>query len=66
MTITINDVPLSTHADITIAQALQIKSISTEGIALALNGMVIPKTDYDSTTLRDGDAIIVIKAFYGG
>ena len=36
------------------------------GIAFYENGDVVPKTDWDTRTIADGDAITVIRAFYGG
>ena len=34
--------------------------------AVAVNGQMVPKTEYDATALHDGDTVLVIKAFYGG
>ena len=42
------------------------KSISAVNIAVAVNGQMVPKTEYDATALHDGDTVLVIKAFYGG
>ena len=42
------------------------KNISAVNIAVAVNGQMVPKTEYDATALHDGDTVLVIKAFYGG
>ena len=36
------------------------------GVAVALNGTVVPRSDWAKTTLRDGDALEVVKLFAGG
>ena len=36
------------------------------GVAVALNGAVVPRADWAKTTLRDGDALEVVKLFAGG
>ena len=41
-------------------------NIPESGIAVAVNGDVVPKTDWESRIIADGDAIMVIRAFYGG
>lgn len=41
-------------------------NISAVNIAVAVNGQMVPKTEYDATALHDGDTVLVIKAFYGG
>lgn len=38
----------------------------TRGIAVALNQAVVPKTGLDTTTVKDGDEIEVIRAVQGG
>lgn len=40
--------------------------ISTNGIALAVNQNIITKSDWNTTTLSDGDEILIIKATQGG
>ncbi|PZP47425.1 MAG: thiamine biosynthesis protein ThiS [Pseudopedobacter saltans] len=37
-----------------------------EGIAVAVNGKVIPKSKLSNYTLRSGDKILIIKATQGG
>ena len=36
------------------------------GVAVALNGAVVPRSDWAKTTLREGDALEVVKLFAGG
>ncbi|WP_289300777.1 sulfur carrier protein ThiS [Duncaniella freteri] len=66
MNVTINDINLALPSGATLLQALEVKDIKPQGIATALNGTVIPASKRESTTLKDGDKIVIIKAFYGG
>ncbi len=66
MTVKINDTEVSLPQGSTISQALEVAGIKPAGIAVALNGTVVPKADYSNRTLADGDTILIIKAFYGG
>ncbi len=66
MKVKINDTEITLQDGANIATALASQSIEPKGIAIALNGTVIPKGLYDSTNLSNGDTIIIIKAFYGG
>lgn len=66
MTVKINDTEVSLPQGSTISQALEVAGIKPAGIAVALNGTVVPKADYSNRSLADGDTILIIKAFYGG
>jgi sulfur carrier protein len=41
-------------------------SPETRGVAAALNGAVVPRSQWKSTRIRSGDAIEVIHAVQGG
>ena len=45
-------------------QSLQMAG--TNGIALAVNEKVVPKTDWERFPLNDNDKILIIKATQGG
>lgn len=66
MKVTLNDIAVDAADGTTVAALLEGQNIKTRGIALAVNGKVLPKADYESHCLSDGDSIIIIKAFYGG
>ncbi len=66
MKIIINDSAIELTDGATISQALASQNINATGIAVALNGTVVSKSAYGTTVLRDGDSLIIIKAFYGG
>lgn len=66
MTVNINDTAIELSDDSTVREALAARNIDPTGIAVALNGTIVTKSDYDCTALHDGDSLIIIKAFYGG
>ena len=47
---------------------LQIEDGTTvaQFIAVAVNNRVVAKTEWSTAQLADGDAILIIRAFYGG
>jgi sulfur carrier protein len=52
----------------TLAQALERLDLTIDqgGIAVALNGEVVPKSQWRTATLQEGDAVEVIHAVQGG
>jgi sulfur carrier protein len=59
------DVPLSaaTIADFLAQQAVDVEQ---RGIAVALNGSVVPRPAWSETVLRPGDNIEIVRARQGG
>ena len=59
------DEPLSVA---TLAALLEEKAVDTgqRGIAVALNGAVVPRTAWPQTPLRPGDRIEIVRARQGG
>jgi sulfur carrier protein len=59
------DVPLgaATVADLLAQQAVEI---GPRGIAVALNGSVVPRSAWSETALRPGDNIEIVRAMQGG
>jgi sulfur carrier protein len=59
------DVPLgaATVADLL---AQQLVDLSRRGIAVALNGSVVPRSTWGETVLRPGDSIEIVRAMKGG
>lgn len=42
------------------------QGLQPEGIAVAINYMVIPKKDWDTTILKENQEIMIIRAVSGG
>lgn len=66
MTVKINSVSLTLPDIATVQDALEAKNIPNKGIAVAVNGKVVPSAERVKHLLKDGDNIVIIKAFYGG
>jgi sulfur carrier protein len=50
----------------TLAALLDEKEIDMVGVAVALNGAVVPRAAWQATKLRAGDAIEIVRAKQGG
>ena len=52
----------------TIAALLDAKEIGADarGVAVALNGSVVPRKAWQETRLRPGDAVEIVRAHQGG
>ena len=66
MKIKVNSKPCDLPANSSISVAIRELDINPAGIAIAVNGIVVPKTVYESHILCDSDVMGIIKAFYGG
>lgn len=66
MDITINDKAVELPEGSTLQQALELQGISSTGIATAVNNNVVARDSRSTFVLRQGDKILIIKAFYGG
>jgi sulfur carrier protein len=67
MDITVNNEQLTISDSCSISQLLQDHvQQKPEGIAVAVNQSVIPKSEWESTFIASGDTIILIKATQGG
>ena len=49
----------------TVAEYLETTDYNRSRIAVERNGEIVPKSEYDSTLLKDGDVIEVV-SFVGG
>ena len=59
------DVPLgaATIAELLAAQAVEM---GQRGIAVALNGSVVPRSAWGETALSSGDSVEIVRAMQGG
>ncbi|HZR61118.1 MAG TPA: sulfur carrier protein ThiS [Xanthobacteraceae bacterium] len=55
-------------AAVTLEQLLEEKAVDTgqRGIAVALNGAVVPRTAWRDTALKPGDSVEIVRARQGG
>lgn len=66
MQVIINGEPRRTAAKMTLAQAVALLTSAPTGVAAALNGAVVRRAAWDSTSLTDGDEVDVLTAVQGG
>ena len=66
MKIKVNSKPCELPDNSNISIAIRELDINPAGIALAVNGKVVPKNEYETHILCDSDEMVIIKAFYGG
>ena len=66
MKIKVNNGIKEIEEGITLNSLLQDMGIGTAGIAVALNGNIARRAEWDALQLNDGDEVTIIKAAYGG
>ncbi|MEQ5306519.1 sulfur carrier protein ThiS [Providencia rettgeri] len=66
MHIIINDQPMEFHAPLTVNQLFSTLDRPMVGTALAINQVIIPKSQWDSYLINDQDNILLFQAIAGG
>ena len=66
MTLRVNGEAQEVPAGSTISDLLDLLGLNRDGVAVALNGQVIPRTRHSSTELPEGAAVEIIRAVGGG
>lgn len=50
----------------TIAMIAQAEGLPDRGVAIAVNGEIVQRTEWNERIISNGDDIIILKAFCGG
>jgi sulfur carrier protein len=50
----------------TIAELLLARALGVSGVAVALNGRVVPRAAWSATPLVEGDTVEIVRAMQGG
>lgn len=66
MKATINGTPRELPDELTVAALLEVLGSARKGVAVARNDRVVPRADYDTQRLSEGDRVEVIEAVAGG
>ena len=66
MKIRLNDIELSLPIGQSLSELLAVQEIAPQGVAVALNGAVLPRSRWLDTRLNDGDEIHLFTAIAGG
>ncbi|MCT8344896.1 sulfur carrier protein ThiS [Photorhabdus kleinii] len=66
MKITVNDQPMELMAPLAIQQLLEQLERTQPGMALAINQIIIPRSEWNTHQINDGDNILLFQAIAGG
>ena len=66
ITITLNGKPRQLDGETPLPDLLRSLDIDARRVAVAINGEVVPKRQYDETTVRDADVIEIVRMVGGG
>ena len=66
ITVKYNDKDFVFDSEIHITEFLESQKIQGNNIAIAVNGVVVPKMKWNEVLLKDNDKILIIQASYGG
>lgn len=64
--ITVNGKPREIEAEMTLPAFLTLFDISPRLVAVAINGDVVPKGEYEAACVRAGDVIEIVRMVGGG
>jgi sulfur carrier protein len=65
-TVTLNGEPRELPEGATVATAVRELGAPERGVAVAVDGEVVPRGDWASTRVRDGQEVEVLRAVQGG
>jgi len=66
MTVVVNGEPRELHDGATVADVVRTLTDSERGVAVALDGEVVPRSAWETTRLDDGRRLEVLRAVQGG
>ncbi len=66
MTVTVNGTPQDLPSGVTVADVVGVLAESPKGIAVAVNGEVVPRGAWPATALAERDQVEVVTAVQGG
>ncbi len=66
MEVQLNGQPHQLDSERTLGELIDALRLQRDGIAVAINGDVVPRSSHDQTSLQEGDRIEIIQAVGGG
>jgi sulfur carrier protein len=66
MTVVVNGEPRELHEGATVADVVRTLTDAERGVAVALDGEVVPRSEWETTTLAPGGQVEVLRAVQGG
>jgi sulfur carrier protein len=64
--IIVNGEPRQVRDDASVADVVDLVSVTRKGIAVALEGNIVPKSQWEATLVSGGDRIEIVTAAAGG
>lgn len=65
MKVRINNNEVETQAT-TVAELAQEQKLPEKGVAVAISNEMVPRSEWAQRALKEGDDIVILKAFCGG
>jgi sulfur carrier protein len=50
----------------TVAELVEARALNAAGVAVAINGRVVPRAAWPTTPLAEGDTVEIVRAMQGG
>ena len=66
ITITLNGKDRSIDPPVNISALLRSLNVNAKQVAVAVNGEVVRRLEWEAVTVRDGDAVEIVRAVGGG
>lgn len=66
MKVRVNNKEMDLNSDFTLTQLADKLEFPVQGIAIAVNNKMIPRTEWERFTLKENDNLVIIKAACGG
>ena len=66
MKVQVNNKEVNITNDSTLTQLIAQLELPAQGIAIAENNQLIPRTDWERFSLHENDSLVIIKAACGG
>ncbi|WP_434357620.1 sulfur carrier protein ThiS [Parasalinivibrio latis] len=66
MSVVVNDKPVDIPAGSSVSDLFPALSLSPQGFAVAVNGQIVPRTQWADTPVNEGDQISLFQAIAGG
>ncbi len=63
---TINGKPYRFDAPVSIADYLRQRGLAGRSLAVAINGLVVPRNQHDQAVIEDGDRVEIVRPVGGG
>lgn len=65
MKVKINNKEVETSAK-TVAELAAEQNLPEKGVAIAISNDMVPRTEWNNREIKEGDDIVILKAFCGG